>query len=124
MLESAFDTLRVGRDASSEAIRKAYVTLVRRYPPEHFPEKFASVRRAYQSLTLEDEIIEEAFQRTNRNHSPLELAGYLWGDRRELMPEGDLDLSGLAPLLSGEGVRRELEALLSAAAENIEWKME
>jgi len=122
MLESAYDTLRVGRDASPEAIRKAYVTLVRRYPPEHFPEKFMSIRQAYQSLMLEDEFIEETFQKTI-NCTPIELAGFLWGDCRELMPDGDLDLLSLAPLLSREGPRHEPDSPLATAAENIEPKI-
>jgi curved DNA-binding protein CbpA len=122
MLESAYKILRIGRDASPEALRKAYVTLVRRYPPEHFPDKFASINQAYQKLTLADEFIDEALQRTKDNRSPLELAGFLWGDRSELAPDEKLDLLSLTSLLAGEAMKRELDNILTIAGNSLEWK--
>ena len=119
MLESAYNKLRVERDASPEEIRKAYVNLVRRYPPEHFPEKFTSIRQAYQKLMLEDEFMEEAFRIANENCSPLELAGFLWGDHSELAPDEDFDLSSLASLITGEDIKRELDSILLKACESL-----
>jgi curved DNA-binding protein CbpA len=37
-------------DSDDEAIRRRYLELVRRFSPEHHPEKFAAVRAAYESL--------------------------------------------------------------------------
>jgi curved DNA-binding protein CbpA len=37
-------------DADDEAIRRRYLELVRAYPPEQAPERFAKVRAAYDSL--------------------------------------------------------------------------
>ena len=37
-------------DSDDEAIRRRYLELVRRYSPEHHPEKFAAVRAAYEQL--------------------------------------------------------------------------
>jgi curved DNA-binding protein CbpA len=37
-------------DCDDEAIRRRYLELVKQYPPEHHPEKFAAIRRAYDSL--------------------------------------------------------------------------
>jgi curved DNA-binding protein CbpA len=45
-----FQTLGVPADADDEAIRRRYLELVREFPPEHYPEKFAAVRAAYESL--------------------------------------------------------------------------
>jgi curved DNA-binding protein CbpA len=37
-------------DCDDEAIRRRYLELVRRFSPEHHPEKFAAIRAAYDSL--------------------------------------------------------------------------
>ena len=53
MLETAYKTLRLDRQAGPEEVRAAYVRLDRRYPPEHFPEDLVlSVRRAMGSDRL------------------------------------------------------------------------
>ena len=120
MLESAYDTLRVRRDVTPEEARNAYLTLVRRYPPEHFPDKFASVRRAYQYVTLEEEFVEDMLRKIRLDSTPLEMAGYLWGDRKELKPAEEFNALSFASLLMGEVVRLELDELLSEAAQNVE----
>ena len=45
-----YKTLELPDDADDEAIRRRYLELVKRYPPEQHPEKFAAVRAAYESL--------------------------------------------------------------------------
>ncbi|MFO7875860.1 MAG: DnaJ domain-containing protein, partial [Desulfovermiculus sp.] len=52
MLEKDCAVLRVSRDADMETVRKAFVKLSRRYPPEHFPEKFKEIKKAYDRLSL------------------------------------------------------------------------
>jgi curved DNA-binding protein CbpA len=37
-------------ESDDETIRHRYLELVRQFSPEHHPEKFAAVRRAYESL--------------------------------------------------------------------------
>jgi curved DNA-binding protein CbpA len=37
-------------DSDDEAIRRRYLQLVREFSPERHPEKFAEIRRAYDSL--------------------------------------------------------------------------
>jgi curved DNA-binding protein CbpA len=49
-VEDPYKTLELSDDADDEAIRRRYLELVKRYPPEHHPEKFAAVRAAYESL--------------------------------------------------------------------------
>jgi DnaJ-class molecular chaperone len=42
--------LGLAADADDEAIRRRYLELVRRFSPEHHPEKFAAIRAAYERL--------------------------------------------------------------------------
>ena len=37
-------------DSDDETIRRRYLELVKQFSPEHHPEKFAAIRRAYESL--------------------------------------------------------------------------
>src|SRR3712207_4941673 len=45
-----YAVLDVPPDSDDEAIRRRYLQLVRQYPPEHHPERFAEIRQAYESL--------------------------------------------------------------------------
>lgn len=45
-----FDALGLERDASPEAIKRAYFALVRANPPERNPEQFKRIRAAYERL--------------------------------------------------------------------------
>jgi curved DNA-binding protein CbpA len=45
-----YEVLGVADDADDAAIRSRYLELVRQYSPEHYPEKFAAIRAAYESL--------------------------------------------------------------------------
>jgi DnaJ-class molecular chaperone len=36
--------------ADDETIRRRYLELVRQFPPEHHPERFAAIRAAYEKL--------------------------------------------------------------------------
>jgi curved DNA-binding protein CbpA len=42
--------LGLAADADDETIRRRYLELVRRFSPEHHPEKFAAIRAAYERL--------------------------------------------------------------------------
>lgn len=48
-----YEILGVAENADDASIRSAYLTLVRRHPPERYPEKFEKINEAYQ--TLKDE---------------------------------------------------------------------
>jgi curved DNA-binding protein CbpA len=48
--EDLYARLGVGRDASREAIRRAYRALLRQYTPERAPEEFKRLREAYETL--------------------------------------------------------------------------
>jgi curved DNA-binding protein CbpA len=45
-----YQVLGLPGDSDDEAIRRRYLELVRQFSPERHPEKFAAVRRAYESL--------------------------------------------------------------------------
>jgi DnaJ-class molecular chaperone len=50
MAKSCHRVLGVPMDADEATVRKAYLELVRRYPPEQCPAEFAEVRAAYEAL--------------------------------------------------------------------------
>ncbi len=45
-----FTVLGISPDSDDDTIRRRYLELVRQFPPEHHPGKFAEVRQAYESL--------------------------------------------------------------------------
>ena len=45
-----YEVLGLPADSDDESIRRRYLELVRQFPPERNPEKFAAVRQAYESL--------------------------------------------------------------------------
>ena len=47
--------LGVALDASSEDVRSAYLSLVRRHPPDRDPEAFEKLRDAYEALRDPDQ---------------------------------------------------------------------
>lgn len=49
-MHDPYDVLGVTADSDDETIRRRYLELVRQYPPEHNPKKFAEVRAAYERL--------------------------------------------------------------------------
>ena len=123
MIEGAYNLLRVAKDASHESVRDAYVRLVRRYPPEHFPEKFTRLREAYQQLTLGDDFLTATVRRISHYESLIDLAACLWGDREELIYDKPFAPEELASLLEGEDARSDLDELLASVSDDLEWKM-
>lgn len=49
-MNDPYSLLGIEPDADDETIRRRYLELVRQFPPEHHPEKFAAVRAAYERL--------------------------------------------------------------------------
>ncbi len=45
-----YEVLDLPTEADDETIRRRYLELVRQFPPEQNPERFAAVRTAYESL--------------------------------------------------------------------------
>jgi curved DNA-binding protein CbpA len=47
---NAYDVLGVPLDTTDAQVRARYLELIREFPPEHHPERFAAVRTAYEKL--------------------------------------------------------------------------
>jgi len=52
-MSTLYDILGLEKDASSLAIKKGYFSMVRKYPPERYPDKFMEIRKAYETLSNE-----------------------------------------------------------------------
>ncbi len=59
-MDESYAILGLEPGASREEITRAYRKLVRRYPPELNPERFARIRRAHEFLTSLDQRMAEA----------------------------------------------------------------
>jgi curved DNA-binding protein CbpA len=49
-MSDPYDTLGLTRDATEAEIRRRYLELVREFPPDRAPERFAAVHAAYEAL--------------------------------------------------------------------------
>lgn len=49
-MSDPYEVLGLPADSDDEAIRRRYLELVRQFPPEHQPQKFAAIRAAYEAL--------------------------------------------------------------------------
>ena len=49
-MSDPFDVLGLPRNASDAEIRAGYLKLVRQFPPDRAPERFAEIRAAYDEL--------------------------------------------------------------------------
>lgn len=52
-MSTLYEILEINNDATALQIKKGYFAMVRKYPPERFPEKFMEVRNAYETLSNE-----------------------------------------------------------------------
>ena len=50
MIDNAYQVLGVRPDADEAEIRQRYLALVRQFPPERDPQRFAEIRAAYDHL--------------------------------------------------------------------------
>jgi curved DNA-binding protein CbpA len=92
VFRAAIKTLKVSPRDDKEAIHKAYVRLVRRFPPEHFPEQFRKIQNAYHELTLADHFLKKVFTEVGTLKTKFQMAAFFWGDRLEMSPtEAHLD---------------------------------
>jgi curved DNA-binding protein CbpA len=49
-MNDPYELLGLSRSASEREIRKRYLELVRQFPPDRAPERFAEIRAAYDAL--------------------------------------------------------------------------
>lgn len=56
-MKTPYAVLDVPEDADDDRIKKAYLAMVRRYPPERCPEEFQKVYAAYELIRTEEDRI-------------------------------------------------------------------
>jgi curved DNA-binding protein CbpA len=49
-MKNPFFVLQVADTASDEAVQKAYLGAIRRYPPDRAPERFQEIRTAFETI--------------------------------------------------------------------------
>ncbi|MDA8141984.1 MAG: J domain-containing protein [Desulfobacteraceae bacterium] len=79
-----YDILGITPDAGDEAVRKAYLERVKRFPPERAPHRFAAISEAYQALKDEAGRLQyECFNTKTGVASPMEavVQHFAWGQR-------------------------------------------
>lgn len=139
-LENPYLVLGVERTADDRAIKKAYVALVRKFPPEKHPEDFKRIRAAYELLLNADararfddgekgyaEYGEELSKRLEdadqaMNEKNLELAREILKPLAERFPDASVvkEKLGFACLVSDdfEGALAQFNALVLKEPEN------
>ncbi len=64
-MKTPFEILETPEDSDDKSIKKAYLQMVKRYPPERFPAEFQRVRVAYERVkTLKDRLRFAVFNTT------------------------------------------------------------
>lgn len=49
-MKTPFEILDIPEDSNDKAIKKAYLQMVKRYPPERFPADFQRIRTSYEQV--------------------------------------------------------------------------
>lgn len=83
MKQSYYDLLGVENTAGAQQIKRAYYTLVKKYPPERFPEEYKELRAAYDTLSNEKKRADY-----DQDRSMPETAAYLFDQAKKLQRSG------------------------------------
>ncbi len=54
MIQTPYMILEISPDSDDATIRRAYLSQIRRYPPERFPEEFQRIYAAYEQIQNEE----------------------------------------------------------------------
>ena len=52
-MKTPFELLQLDQDCDDAAVKQSYIAMVRRFPPEQFPEDFQRIRAAYEAVKTE-----------------------------------------------------------------------
>jgi curved DNA-binding protein CbpA len=66
-IQNHYKVLRIERTADERAVKKAYFTLIREFPPDTHPEEFKSIREAYEVLS--DPVARERFDNLDKDYA-------------------------------------------------------
>lgn len=94
MFEKALKVLRLKRGADREQVRRAYVKMSRRYPPEHFPAKFKQIKDAYEQLSLNWDLTENKAKELSSSES---FDQFMQNIVEEALQEADSQADGNKP---------------------------
>lgn len=117
MFEKALKTLRLNREAGMEEVRKAYVKMAQRYPPEHFPEKFKEIKKAYEQLSMCWSALEPLIKNIAYSKTQSQMLYAILQEAIQAAEENDsgeqaVDFWELEPLLNAESHTKELKLVL------------
>jgi curved DNA-binding protein CbpA len=95
-----FSVLGVGEEAGDEEIRRAYLGLVRAFPPDRAPERFQAYRAAYDALIDERKRLELKLLKTNE----AALSRLMMAPLRDMTPMRARASKGRVAALLNEGI--------------------
>ncbi len=72
-MKSPYAMLEISEESGDTEIKKAYLTKVRAYPPERFPDEFQKIRQAYELIRTHDDRLSYALF-FRRLPEPVEIA--------------------------------------------------
>jgi len=52
-MKTPFELLEIAEDSDDAAVKKSYLMMVKRFPPERFPAEFQRIREAYETIRTE-----------------------------------------------------------------------
>lgn len=66
--DQALQNLNLPPEATEEEIERGYQRMVRRYPPEHHPDRFRLIDESYRTLTSLAFVVERIFSGPDQEH--------------------------------------------------------
>ncbi len=110
-----------------ETVRKAFVKLSRRYPPEHFPEKFKQIKNAFDRLSLNPSSINSLVKALASNPDAQSMATTLIEEAMQTktgkLPNPELDVYSLECIFDTPIRRQRLrDALADIRDHGLEFK--
>ncbi len=49
-MKTPFEILNISENSNDESVKKAYLTMVKQFPPERCPQEFQQIRGAYENI--------------------------------------------------------------------------
>jgi DnaJ-class molecular chaperone len=71
-MNTPFEILEISENTNNQQIKKAYLKMVKKFPPEQYPEEFKKIRKAFEKIkSKKDRLCFELFDQTEP--TPLEI---------------------------------------------------
>ena len=59
-MKTPFEILNIPRESGDDAVKKGYLAMVKRFPPERFPDEFHRICTAYEAVKTEKDRVKFA----------------------------------------------------------------